>query len=51
MKNLMNGKSDFFTRPVLILKRFNKNIFLEYFIYSNKRWKFLFTFNLNDEKK
>lgn len=50
-KNLMNGKSDFFTRPVLILKRFNKNIFFGIPLSTQiKDGNFFFTFNLNDEK-
>jgi mRNA interferase MazF len=47
----MNGKSDFFTRPVLILKRFNKNIFFGIPLSTQiKDGNFFFTFNLNDEK-
>jgi mRNA interferase MazF len=45
-----NGKSEFFTRPVLVLKRFNKNIFFGIPLSTQiKDGNFFFSFNLNGE--
>jgi mRNA interferase MazF len=46
-----NGKSKFFTRPVLVLKRFNKNIFFGIPLSTQiKDGNFFFTFRLNDKQ-
>ncbi len=44
-----NGKSKLFTRPVLVLKRFNKNIFFGIPLSTQiKEGSFFFTFTLNN---
>ena len=44
-----NGKSKLFTRPVLVLKRFNKHIFFGIPLSTQiKEGNFFFTFTLND---
>ncbi len=45
-----NGKSELFTRPVLVFKRFNKNIFFGVPLSTQiKDGNFFFTFTLNGE--
>jgi mRNA interferase MazF len=45
-----NGKSELFTRPVLVFKRFNRNIFFGVPLSTQiKDGNFFFTFTLNGE--
>jgi len=48
-----NGKSRLFSRPVLVVKKFNKNIFLGVPLSKQIKPdnKYYFTFNLHQEKR
>lgn len=47
-----NGKNDFFTRPILILRKFNKQIFLGVPLTTKcKENKFYFRINFKDKEQ
>lgn len=46
-----NGKGDFFARPVVIIRKFNNNIFRWVSLTTKiKEWKYYFTFELQTNK-